>query len=182
MTDDDRPSGQPTKPPEELSYSERYAGTQYGRPVVEPAAAPPTPERRARRRFGCFGFAIILIGLYWLVPGVLGFISTLNLWYSGKLFDQPLPASVERVLGTVLVISLVVSIIWILIGLKIMIRPGRFSLGCTGVLALIGAISVALWVSRIQDPPTEVLIAFGVYLAISVGFTLVALTAAQAVD
>jgi hypothetical protein len=44
------------------------------------------------------------------------------------------------------------------------------------------SIAVALWVSRIQDPPVEVLIAFGVYLAISVAFTLIALTAAQAVD
>lgn len=182
MTDENRPSGPPPKLPEELSYSERYAGTPYGRSTVEPTVPTPAPERRARRRVGCFGFALILIGLYWLIPGVLGFISTLNLWYSGKLFDQPLPPAVERAIGTVLVISLVVSIVWILIGLKILIRPGRFSLGCTGVLALLSTISVALFVARIQDPPTEVLIAFGVYLAISVAFTLIAFTAAQAVD
>lgn len=183
MTDDNRPREQPTEPPrEERSYSERYAGTPYGRPEVEPTVLPPKPVREGRSRFGCFGLVLILVGLYWLVPGILGFISTLNLWTSGKLFDQQLPAEVERALGTALAISLVISLGWILIGLKILIRPGRYSLGCTGVLAFLGVVVVGLGISKIEDPPTNLLIGFGIYVAITVVFTLLAVTAAQVVD
>ncbi len=183
MTDENGERQQPAEPPhEELSYSERYAGTAYGQPIAPPIVVKAKPQRQGRSRFGCFGIALILVGLYWLIPGVLGFISTLNLWTSGKLFDQALPAGAERALGTALVISLIVSVVYILIGLKILIRPGRYSLGCTGVLAFVGVIIVGLGVSRIQDPPTGVLIAFGIYVAISVIFTLVAITAAQVVD
>ena len=182
MTDETEPPRLPTTPPREMSYSERFAGTPYGRPSVEPVILPASPEPRARSRFGCFGFVLIVIGLYWLIPGVLGFVSTLNLWYSGKLFDQPLPPSMERAIGTVLVISMVISIAWILIGLKILVRPGRYSVGCTGVLAFLGAVFVALQVAGINDPPTSVLIVLGVYLALTVVFTLAALSAAQILD
>lgn len=182
MTDGTEPPRPPSTPPRELSYSEKFAGTPYGRPAVEPVILPASPEPRARSRFGCFGIVLIVIGLYWLIPGVLGFVSTLNLWYSGKLFDQPLPPSLERAIGTVLVISMVVSIVYILIGLKILVRPGRYSVGCTGVLAFLGAVFVALQVAGIKDPPTSVLIVLGVYLALTVVFTLAALSAAQILD
>ncbi len=179
---DDPISRPPTPPREDVSYSEKYAGTQYGRPVVEPVVLATPSEPRTRGRFGCFGIVIVLIGLYWLIPGVIGFFSTLNLWYSGKLFDQPLPPSLERALGTAVAIAMVISVVEILIGLKILIRPGRYSLGCTGVLAFLSAFALAIAVSNIQDPPTSVLIFLGVYLTISVVFTLFAVSAAQAMD
>jgi len=182
MTDEHQSGPPEARPPDDLSYTEKYAGTPYGRPLVEPAAPTPVPEPRARHRFGCFGIVLILLGLYWLVPGVLTFISTLNLWYSGKLFDQPVPASMERAMGTALVLSMLISLAWIAIGLKILARPGRFSVGCTGVFAFLGAVTAAIWVAGIKDPPTVVLIGLGVYLAFSVLFALVAFTAAQALD
>lgn len=182
MTDDSERPRQPSPPPEIQSYSERYAGTPYGRPLVAPAAPTEAAKPRVRRRLGCLGLVLIGLGLYWLVPGVLAFISTLNLWYSGKLFDQPVPVDMERAMGTALVISMLISLAWIAIGLKILVRPGRFSVGCTGVFAFLGAVAAAIWVSGIKDPPSAVLIALGVYLVFSVALALVSFTAAQILD
>jgi hypothetical protein len=170
---DDRPRQAPP-PREPQSYSEKYAGTIYGSSPGAPAAPPPAPEAAPASRFGFLGITLILAGLWWLIPGIIGLASDLVLAGGGGIGGV-------RVSGAAIGVSIVAQIVSILIGVKILLAPGRFSLGCTGISALLVAVGLLAALSQVPDPTTTALAIIGVGVGLCVVFALAVLTASQVV-
>ncbi|MFI5225875.1 MAG: hypothetical protein ACHQ3P_04290 [Candidatus Limnocylindrales bacterium] len=160
-------------PRQPQSYSEKYAGTIYGSPVGAPAPPPPSSEPQPSSRFGLLGITLILAGLWWLIPGIVGLITDLALAGGGIGGIQ--------VAGAALGISIVAQIVSILIGVKILLAPGRFSLGCTGISALLAAVGLLAALSQVPDPTTTALAILGVGAGLCLVFALAVLTASQVV-
>ncbi|HXX61510.1 MAG TPA: hypothetical protein VEI48_09500 [Candidatus Sulfotelmatobacter sp.] len=122
----------PERPPQ--SYSERYAGTQWGRPL-EP---PPQPEQVAepRRGVGCLRLLVGLVGLFWFLPSVVGIVSYIAAGSAGEVEGIAL----DDTLRTLILIGVISNIFWAAFGLKLIIAPGRRTLGCSALLGLFYAV------------------------------------------
>jgi len=177
--EDDRSNGEiPSAEPR--SYSEKYAGTIYGRPLNAPSAPALTADRGSLSRFGCLGITLILAGLWWLIPGLIGLVADLVIAGGASVGGVSVPAD-PAALGPRLVVSVVFQLVWIIIGIKILLAPGRFSLGCTGISALLVAVGLLVALSQVPDPTATALAIIGVGVGLCLVFALAVLTASQMV-
>ena len=122
----------PERPPQ--SYSERYAGTEWGRPIE-----PPGPEKVAEpppRGFGCLRVLVMLVGVFWLLPAVASVLSDIAIGSSGEIEGIIL----DDTLRTLLLIGVISNLFWAAFGLKLIIAPGRRTLGCSALLGLVNAV------------------------------------------
>ena len=97
--------------------------------------------------------------------------------------DDPQPTSVTGASGGPAIgVQLIVDIAWILIGLKVLLAPGRWSLGCTGLIVILGAILALVLVFRIPNLSPEATAIASVIAVVYAIFGLAVLTASQMVD
>ena len=150
-------------PDEPQSYSEKYRGTQWGQQA--PAPAPPTPTGRRRPR--AFAIFLLISALVWLVPRVIGLGADVALGLNHSLLGSSLPQELEASLGTIILGSALVQIIWILVGLKLLLSPGGRTLGCTGLLWLLAATALAV---AIVNNPNQTSTGF-LFLAVMIAFS-----------
>ena len=124
----------PPSPPH--SYAERYAGTEWGRP-----SAPPQPEKVAEppKGFSCLRVLVLLVGVFWLLPAVATIVSDIAIGSAGEVEGVIL----DDTLRTVLLIGVVSNLFWAAFGLKLILAPGRGSLGCSALLGLVYAVIFA---------------------------------------
>ncbi len=145
-------------PDEPQSYSEKYRGTQW----EQQAPAPPPPMPTGRRRPRVFAIFLLISALVWLVPGVIGLAADVALANDRSLLGYSLPHELESSLGTIILGSALVQIVWILVGLKLLLSPGGRTLGCTGVLWLLAAVSLlAAIVNNPNQTSTSILLLGG---------------------
>jgi len=128
------------------------------------------------------GLVTILAALSWLIPGVLGVIALVMVIQTGGVFGQPTPALTGASAGPAIGVQVIVDIAWILIGLKVLLAPGRWSLGCTGLIVILGAILALVLVFRIPNLSPEATAIASVIAVVYAIFGLAVLTASQMVD
>ncbi|HTC86351.1 MAG TPA: hypothetical protein VK656_06580 [Candidatus Acidoferrum sp.] len=185
------PARHPTAPAEKPHFfTEQYAGSEFASPPPGPIVSAPVPTLppadgvviNPSRRLGCIGAITILLGLNWLIQGVLGFVQAAITWRTGSLLGQELAPDIVAKVQIATVVGGLVSIVWILIGVKIILAPGRWSLGFTGVCFFINAIAILLGLAFVQHPPTSLVAVVTGLVLFEVVMGLAALTAAQAMD
>ena len=170
-------------------FSEQYAGTPFANEprvatpeIADPAMPIVDDATESGRRLGCLGAITIVLGLNWLVQGVLGFVQAALTWRTGSVLGQEVAPDVLAKFQVAIVIGALVSLVWILIGVKIILAPGRWSLGFTGVSFFLNAILVLLALATVQNPATNLIAAVAAIVLFEVVMGLMALTAAQAMD
>ena len=172
------------------SYREQYADTQFNVPAAAEAGGTPPPAgpRTAAendppwRRIGCLRVITVILGLNWLVPGVIGLVADGILVRGGTPFGEAFPSDVTSRMQAIVTVAGIVHLIWILIGVKILVAPGRWSLGITGISFFVGAIAILFALSLIHDPAPSAIAAVGAIVLVEVVLGLMAITAAQSVD
>ena len=154
-------------PPADASYSDRYAGTRWGRPLVPPPAL--QPAAALPRGFSWLRILVSVVGIFWLLPAVVGIIVAVEIGLAGQFYGVPL----DQTLRTALTIGAVINLLWVAFGLKLIIAPGSTSLGCSALLAMANALLFALALglaiqSQRFTPFAETLLAvpLAVYLAV----------------
>jgi hypothetical protein len=114
-----------------------------------------------------FAIFLLISALVWLVPGVIGIGADVALGLNHSLLGYSLPHELESSLGTIILGSAVIQIVWILVGLKLLLAPGGRTLGCTGLLWLLSAVSLlAVIVNNPNQASTSI-----VFLAALIAFT-----------
>ena len=179
------------------SYRERYADTQFAAspaattPATAPAAGPPPapagPLTAAENeppwhQIGCLRVITVILGLNWLVPGVIGLVADAILLRGGTPFGTVLPADFAARSQAAITLAGVVHLAWILIGVKLLVAPGRWSLAITGVASFLGAIGIVYLLSLFHDPAPGVIAGVGVLVVAEVVLGLMAITAAQSIE
>jgi len=141
---DDEPSPVPAAAP---SFSERYAGTPWGRPIAAPQAAEATAA--AAGGFSCLRVLVILVGIFWLLPALIGIVTALGVGSAGEVYGVALSGA----LRTVLLIGVLINLLWVAFGLKLILAPGRTSLGCSALLGLGYALIFAAALGVVIESP-----------------------------
>ena len=162
-------------PNEPSSYSEKYRGTQWSQPTQAPP--PPEPTRRGRPRL--FSLFLLVSGLLWLVPGLLGLGADVALGLNHSLLGYAVPHALESSLGTLIAGSALIQIIWVLVGLKLLLAPGGRTLGCAGLLWLVASASLLLAVANVPNQPQTTIVFLGVVIAFTGVMGLVSVFVAQ---
>jgi hypothetical protein len=72
--------------------------------------------------------------------------------------------------------------VWILIGVKLLVAPGRWSLAITGVAFFLGAIGIVYLLSLLHAPAPGVIAGVGALVLAEVVLGLMAITAAQSIE
>lgn len=159
------------------SFSEKYAGTIYGRPVEALAPAAP-PATAASTGPSLLRILVVVVGLIWILPQVVGLVTLAYIDLVGlNIGDTRLDADTLHAAlsgDSLWPLSLLVTFLWIALGLKLIFAPGRTSLGCStglGFLGLLGC-GLGLLAARQLAPPGDSLIwlfgaGLGLYLFIT---------------
>jgi hypothetical protein len=148
------PTGGGGAPREQMSYTQKYAGTAYGRPLAPPTPVPAArPERRPMLRPLRIG--VTVVGLFYLLPAVFVMVGALMILSgrSGIVGGQVLPEDLVAPLRPGALFAFVQQLIWALIGLKLVLAPGRLSLGCAGLGGLIGLLAFGMLALQTNGGP-----------------------------
>lgn len=173
------------------SYREQYAATQFAvPPAVAPGSVAPAPtgpltaaeNEPPWRQIGCLRVITVILGLNWLVPGVIGLVADAILLRGGAPFGEVLPADVISHSQAAITGVGVVHLAWILVGIKILVAPGRWSLAITGLAFIVGAIGILFLLSLVRDPAPSVIAGVAAVVLVEVVLGLMAITAAQSIE
>jgi hypothetical protein len=172
------------------SYREQYADTQFNVPVPAEGSGTPPPAGPLTaaendppwRRIGCLRVITVILGLNWLVPGVIGLVADGIIVRGGTPFGEAFPTDVTNRLQAIVTVVGIVHLVWILIGVKILVAPGRWSLGITGLCFFVGAIAILFGLSLVHDPAPSAIATVGAIVLVEVVLGLMAITAAQSID
>ena len=174
------------------TYREQYADTQFAAEAALPAGTPPAPpsgpltaaeNEPPWRRIGCLRAITLILGLNWLVPGVIGLVADgIVIRGSGPPFGDSFPPDFMARLQAIVTVIGLVHLAWIGVGVKILLAPGRWSLALTGVCLFVGAIAILYGLSLVRDPAPGAIAVVGVFVLLEVVLGLMAITAAQSID